>query len=80
MTCLEALEVENQPFRLFLPATLDLNSEHSAMPIINTVAAMADEVAVWRRDLHENPELLYDVHRTAGLVAERLKGFGCVVH
>ena len=47
------------------------------MPIINSVAAMQDEVAGWRRDMHENPEILYDVHRTAGIVAEKLKAFGC---
>ncbi|HJU31895.1 MAG TPA: M20 aminoacylase family protein [Hyphomicrobiaceae bacterium] len=47
------------------------------MPIINSVAAMQDEVASWRRDMHENPEILYEVHRTAGLVAEKLKAFGC---
>jgi hippurate hydrolase len=47
------------------------------MPIINRVAAMHDEVSAWRRDLHANPELLYDVHRTAGVVSERLKAFGC---
>ena len=47
------------------------------MPIINSVAAMQDEVATWRRDLHEHPEILYEVHRTAGVVAEKLKAFGC---
>ncbi len=47
------------------------------MPVINRVAALADEVAQWRQDFHRNPELLYAVHRTAGLVAERLRAFGC---
>jgi len=47
------------------------------MPIINRVADLADEITAWRRDFHENPELGYDVHRTAGIVAERLKSFGC---
>ncbi len=47
------------------------------MPIINAVADLHDEVTGWRRDLHENPELLYDVHRTAAQVAEKLKAFGC---
>jgi amidohydrolase len=47
------------------------------MPIINRVADMADEIAVWRRDFHENPELLFDVHRTAGIVADKLREFGC---
>ncbi|MBM6594757.1 M20 aminoacylase family protein [Microvirga pudoricolor] len=47
------------------------------MPIINRVADLTDEITAWRRDFHENPELLYDVHRTAGIVAEKLKEFGC---
>ena len=47
------------------------------MPINNRVAAMHDEIAAWRRDIHANPELLYDVHRTAASVAEKLKAFGC---
>lgn len=47
------------------------------MPILNRAADLAEEVTVWRRDLHENPEILYEVHRTAGVVAEKLKAFGC---
>ncbi|NBJ09628.1 M20 aminoacylase family protein [Microvirga arsenatis] len=47
------------------------------MPIINRVADLAEEITAWRRDFHENPELLFDVHRTAGIVAEKLKSFGC---
>jgi len=47
------------------------------MPIRNRFAEMQDEIAAWRRDFHENPELLYEVHRTAGVVAEKLRAFGC---
>lgn len=47
------------------------------MPILNSVAAFADEVAEWRRDIHTHPELDYDTIRTAGIVAEKLKAFGC---
>jgi hippurate hydrolase len=47
------------------------------MPIVNRVAAIHEEITAWRRDFHENPEIGFDVHRTAGLVAERLKAFGC---
>ncbi|MEN3288737.1 MAG: hypothetical protein V7634_3037 [Bradyrhizobium sp.] len=47
------------------------------MPIINSIAALSDEMTAWRQDFHENPELLYEVHRTAGIVAERLREFGC---
>lgn len=49
------------------------------MPVINRVAEMQEEVAGWRRHLHENPELQYDVHETSGFVAEKLKSFGCDV-
>ena len=47
------------------------------MPVINRVAALTDEIAAWRRDFHANPEVLYDLPRTSGLVAERLREFGC---
>ncbi|MCX7302063.1 MAG: M20 family metallopeptidase [Rhodobacterales bacterium] len=47
------------------------------MPIKNRLAEMQDEIAAWRRDIHENPELMYDTHRTAALVAEKLREFGC---
>ena len=38
---------------------------------------MKDEVANWRRTLHADPELLYDVHNTAAFVADKLRSFGC---
>src|SRR5256886_14905726 len=47
------------------------------MPIVTRIAALSDEMAAWRHDFHENPELLYEVHRTAGIVADRLREFGC---
>ena len=47
------------------------------MPIINRIADFADEIAAWRRDIHAHPELLFDVHRTAGVVADKLQAFGC---
>ena len=47
------------------------------MPIVNRIADLHCEIKAWRRDLHAHPELLYDVHRTAGSVAEKLKAFGC---
>jgi hippurate hydrolase len=47
------------------------------MPIVNRIADLHGEISAWRRDIHAHPELLYDVHRTAGTVAERLKQFGC---
>ncbi|MCZ0735058.1 M20 aminoacylase family protein [Phreatobacter sp. AB_2022a] len=47
------------------------------MPIVNRISALHEEVTAWRRDLHEHPELQFDVHRTAGIVADKLKEFGC---
>ena len=47
------------------------------MPIVNRISALHEEVTAWRRDIHEHPELQFDVHRTAGIVAEKLRAFGC---
>ena len=46
------------------------------MPIKNRFAEMLPEITAWRRDFHENPELLFDTHRTAGIVADKLREFG----
>ncbi|MFO1135497.1 MAG: M20 aminoacylase family protein [Rhodoblastus sp.] len=47
------------------------------MPIVNRIAELSDEVALWRQDLHRHPELMFDVFRTAGVVEEKLRQFGC---
>jgi hippurate hydrolase len=47
------------------------------MPVLNRLAEMTPAITEWRRDIHRNPELLFDTHRTAALVAEKLAGFGC---
>ncbi|KQT90293.1 M20 aminoacylase family protein [Methylobacterium sp. Leaf466] len=47
------------------------------MPVLDRIAAFADEITAWRQDLHAHPELLYEVHRTAGFVADKLRAFGC---
>src|ERR1700704_521728 len=47
------------------------------MPIINRVADLQPDIQAWRRNIHENPELLYEVHRTAAFVGDRLGKFGC---
>jgi amidohydrolase len=47
------------------------------MPIVNRIADLHGEITAWRHDLHAHPELMYDVHRTAATVAEKLKAFGC---
>lgn len=47
------------------------------MPVKNRFAELLPEITEWRRDLHENPEILFETHRTSGIVAEKLKEFGC---
>lgn len=46
------------------------------MVIGNWVSRNIDELTAFRHDLHENPELLYEVHRTAGKVADALRAAG----
>ena len=46
------------------------------MPVVNRFAEMHEQIAGWRRDLHAHPEILFEVHRTAGVVAEKLRAFG----
>lgn len=46
------------------------------MPIVNRFADFADDITAWRRDFHANPEILYEVERTAGIVAQKLTEFG----
>jgi hippurate hydrolase len=47
------------------------------MPVKNRFAELLPEITAWRRDFHEHPELQFDVHRTAGKVADLLRAFGC---
>ncbi|MCX8281473.1 M20 family metallopeptidase [Phyllobacterium sp. 0TCS1.6C] len=47
------------------------------MPLLNRAIDMQEEVAQWRRHLHQHPELMFDVHQTAQFVAEKLREFGC---
>jgi hippurate hydrolase len=47
------------------------------MPVKNRFAELHADITAWRRDLHAHPEVLYDTHRTAAVVAEKLRSFGC---
>lgn len=47
------------------------------MPVINSAAMRQQAVQAWRQDIHANPELMYDVNRTAGVVTDLLREFGC---
>ena len=46
------------------------------MPVVNRIAAYADDMTAWRRHLHEHPELAFDCFETAAFVKERLQEFG----
>jgi len=47
------------------------------VPIVNRIAALHEEAAGWRQDFHRHPELGFDLPRTAGIVAAKLREFGC---
>jgi amidohydrolase len=47
------------------------------MPIINRIADFHPDMTAWRHDFHEHPELAFEEHRTSGIVAEKLREFGC---
>jgi amidohydrolase len=46
------------------------------MPVINRIAAMAPQLTAWRQHLHRHPELVFDCHKTAAFVVDRLREFG----
>lgn len=47
------------------------------MPIKNRFAELYPTIVKWRHDFHRNPELQYELPRTAAKVADLLKSFGC---
>jgi hippurate hydrolase len=49
------------------------------MPLLNRIADLQPDIAAWRHDFHRHPELLYEVYRTADVVAGKLRAFGCDV-
>jgi amidohydrolase len=46
------------------------------MPIINRASEMHAEITAWRRELHQMPELMFDVVNTAAFVEAKLREFG----
>jgi amidohydrolase len=49
------------------------------MPVINSIAALQDEMAEWRQDIHAHPELAFEEVRTSQLVADKLESWGIKV-
>ena len=43
----------------------------------NRAVSLHAEITEWRKDFHAHPELRFEVHRTAGIVADKLREFGC---
>jgi hippurate hydrolase len=50
------------------------------MPVNNSIAAFAEEMTEWRRDIHAHPELRFEEFRTAETVAKKLEEWGLEVH
>ncbi|HTT40145.1 MAG TPA: M20 aminoacylase family protein [Burkholderiales bacterium] len=50
------------------------------MPIVPRIAELHGEMTAWRRDIHAHPELGFEEHRTADVVAAKLDEFGVEVH
>ena len=46
------------------------------MPVLNRIAAFAEEMRAWRHDLHQHPELALQEVRTSAKVQEALRSFG----
>jgi len=46
------------------------------MPVINRIAEFHDDMKEWRQHIHAHPELMFDCHKTAAFVVERLREFG----
>ena len=46
------------------------------MPVLNRIAAFADEMKGWRRHLHAHPELEFDCFETAAFIEARLREIG----
>jgi amidohydrolase len=47
------------------------------MPIRTAIKDLVPDAQAWRREIHQNPGLMYDVEATAEFVAARLRAFGC---
>ena len=56
-----------------------METQRMQNPVVEGVAAFADELTAIRRDIHAHPEMGMEEHRTAALVAEKLRAWGVEV-
>ena len=54
------------------------HSQKATVP--SGIAELAEEMTMWRRDLHAHPELGYEEVRTSDIVARKLEAWGLEVH
>src|SRR4051812_24108471 len=47
------------------------------MPVLNRIAEFHPELTAWRQDFHAHPETAFEEVRTSGIVAQKLREFGC---
>jgi hippurate hydrolase len=52
---------------------------HPATSPVDHIRTWLPELTAWRRDFHAHPETGFEEHRTAGLIAERLRAMGIEV-
>ena len=50
------------------------------MQLVKALVSAHDELASWRRHLHQNPEIAYEEKDTSDFVAAKLESFGVEVH
>ena len=50
-----------------------------SMKIIKELEDLQGEMQEWRRDIHAHPEIAFEEHRTAQIVADKLESFGIEV-
>ena len=47
-----------------------------SLDLLSTAAALRQQLVAWRRDFHMHPELGFQEHRSAGLIADQLRELG----
>src|SRR5690606_8759952 len=63
-----------------MPFDADRSRKGTRLNIIDDIAARRAAWTALRRDIHAHPELGFEEHRTAGIVAQELKRMGLEVH